>query len=118
MPLRVPISMFCGLPVSVATDPALDEKASPSKYGSAGRAAASTRATTSGVHITQTVSFTSSAESVPATSTSTARSARGPCARRSATQAIQRKIPARAITLVITIMPSSRTSVSHEIASR
>ena len=42
-------------------------------------------ATTSGVHIRQTVSLTISAESVPATRTSIARSVRAPCARLSAT---------------------------------
>ena len=40
------------------------------------------------------------------------------CARRSATQEMKRKTPACAITLVITIIPSSSTSVSQEMASR
>ena len=74
-------------------------------------------ATTSGVHITQMVSLTKSADSTPAVRTSTASNVCGPCALRSAAQLTQRKMAARAITLVITIMPSSSTSVSQEMAS-
>jgi len=72
------MSMFCGLPVRVATLPALEAKASPSRYGKAGSAAASTSASTMGVHITHTVSLTRSAESPPATTIRIASSARGP----------------------------------------
>ena len=110
--------MFCGLPVSVATLPALEAKASARRYGSGGSRASSTSASTMGVHIKQMVSFTSSAESPPATATMARSNVRGPCARSSAAQLTQRKIPARAMSEVRIIIPSRRTRVSQLIASR
>jgi hypothetical protein len=70
------------------------------------------------VHITQTVSLTRKAERSPATMTTAARRLFGPCARRRATKETQRKIPARAITELKTIMPRRSTMVSQLIASR
>ena len=75
-------------------------------------------ARTTGVHIRQTVSFTSTADSPPATATTAPRSVAGACARFSAVCATQRKMPARAISELKIIIPRSRTRVSQLIASR
>ena len=69
--------MFCGLPVGVATEPALDPNASASRKGIGLRRASIVSCTTSGVNIRQMVSLTRSEESSPATSTIATSSRRG-----------------------------------------
>ncbi len=61
--------MFCGLPVGVATEPALAPKHTASRYGSGGSLASRQHCSTSGVTIRHTVSLTSTADKSPATAT-------------------------------------------------
>ena len=68
-----PISMFCGLPISVAAEPMLLAQASPMRYGMGFRRARSTVTARTGVKARQTISFTNTAESEPLTSISSSR---------------------------------------------
>lgn len=81
---KLPISMFWGLPVSVATLPTLAAVASAIRYGTGGRPSRRVRSTTSGAITTQITSFTKSAESVPAATTTAASAPTGVLARRMA----------------------------------
>jgi hypothetical protein len=78
------MSMFCGLPVKVATEPELEAMQTASRYGMGGSRASSTTASTSGVSMRQTVSFTRKAESTALTAATMTSSQRGECARRTA----------------------------------
>src|SRR6266566_4086106 len=72
-PLQIPTSMFCGLPVTDATDPTLAPIASPIRYGFGLTRSGPSAASSTGVTTRQMVSFTNSAESSPPpTTTATA----------------------------------------------
>jgi hypothetical protein len=60
-----PISMFCGLPVIVATLPMFDAVATAMTYGTAGTLSRCAICTTNGVMTRQTMSLTRNAESTP-----------------------------------------------------
>src|SRR6266699_618836 len=65
VPLQMPTSMFCGLPVTESTEPTLAPMASPSRYG-VGRTRSGPRAASrTGVTTRQMVSLTKNADSSP-----------------------------------------------------
>ncbi len=70
------MSMFCGLPISVAAEPTFDPAARPSRNGTGSSLRRAQPSTSSGAIARHTMSFTSTAESAPATRT-TASSSRG-----------------------------------------
>src|SRR4051794_41955411 len=65
MPEKDPISMFCGLPVMVATLPMFELVATASKYGSGGRFIRLVMLSTKGTMTRHTMSFTKNAERIP-----------------------------------------------------
>ena len=65
----MPIIMFCGLPVMVATLPMFDAMATASRYGTGLRPSRRVISSTSGVSTRHMVSLTKNAEKTPATST-------------------------------------------------
>jgi hypothetical protein len=62
---RDPISMFCGLPVTVATLPIFDAVATATRYGMGGSSRRRAMCNTNGVMTRHTMSFTRNAESKP-----------------------------------------------------
>ena len=76
-----PISMFCGLPISVAAEPTLAAQASASRNGTGSRPRRAHTSTSTGAIARQTMSLASSAESPPAAATRSASSASGEAAR-------------------------------------
>ena len=85
------MSMFCGLPVKVATEPALEAMHTASRYGMGGRRASSTTTSTSGVSIRQMVSLTRKADRKALVHATATRSSRGVWALRSAQAPAARK---------------------------
>ena len=77
MPDRLPTSMFCGLPVIVATLPMLDPMATASSNGSGDSPRSAATSSTMGVNIRHTVSLTNIADSTPAATVMATTSARG-----------------------------------------
>ena len=72
-----PMTMFCGLPISVAAEPALAAPASPARYGRTSRPRAASPAHSSGVITNTTTSLTSTADSTPPSATVSASSVLG-----------------------------------------
>jgi len=62
IPLEMPISMFCGLPVTVIALPTFDAKASPRRYGAGRNSSDRSVITSTGVKTRQMVSLMKSAE--------------------------------------------------------
>jgi hypothetical protein len=112
------MSMFCGLPVKVATEPLLEPMHTASRYGTGGRRASSTTASTSGVSIRHTVSLTRKADSSALMPVTATRSSRGVCASRTVCAPAARKNAACAMDAASIIIPSSRTRVSMSTACR
>lgn len=71
------MSMFCGLPISVAAEPTFAAAARASRNGMGSRRGPAHDSTTIGAIARHTTSFASTADSPPATSTSTASSVPG-----------------------------------------
>src|SRR5205085_10766269 len=65
MPEKDPISMFCGLPVMVATLPMFELVATASKYGSGGKFIRLVMLSKKGTMTRHTMSFTKNAERIP-----------------------------------------------------
>ena len=84
MPEKLPTSMFCGLPVSVATLPTLAAVASAIRYGTGGRRSRRARSSTMGAITRHTTSLTKSADSTPAAAMIKASRPTGVWARRTA----------------------------------
>ena len=72
-----PISMFCGLPISVPAEPTLEAQASASRNGTGSRPRRAHTSTSTGAMARQTMSLASIAESAPAVRTTSASSAAG-----------------------------------------
>ena len=73
----VPISMFCGLPVIVATLPMLEPVATPRSSGTGERLVKRAASMTIGANTRQMVSLTKSADRMPAANTTATSSADG-----------------------------------------
>ena len=111
------ISMFCGLPVMVATLPMFEAVASASRYGSGRWPRAIAISMTIGVKIRQMVSLTKSAERMPLTNTTATSSSRGSWTRCATARTTSRKKPAMRRCAISTIIPNSRISVRKSIAA-
>ena len=109
---KLPIMMFCGLPVMVAVEPTFEAIASASRYGAGRRLSASVRSSTSGDSTRQIASLTRNAENTPATVTTATSSSSGRWARRITQTVATAKKPDRRRFATTIIMPSSSVSVS------
>jgi hypothetical protein len=112
MPDWVAMSMFCGLPTRVSAQPTLDPQPSASTNGSTGRRRSFTTPSNRGASSTHTVSFTSTAESSPATYVVPTSSARAEWACRSSRRATAAKKPPTSKWPLMSMVPNSSTSVS------
>ena len=112
MPEKLPIIMFCGLPVIVATLPIFAAMATARRYGIGFRRSRRVISSTSGVSTRHMVSFTKNAEKKPDTSTIAASSRMGRCACSTthALTAVKNPDSRRLATTII--MPNSRVIVS------
>ena len=113
---KLPIIIFCGLPVIVAVEPTFDAIATASRYGTGLRFWPKVSSSTNGAITRQIASFTRNAENVPETATMAASNSNGRCTRR-ATQALTnaKKPEIRRFATTI-IMPSSRVMVCRSTA--
>ena len=94
MPEKDPISMFCGLPVILATLPIFDAVATANRYGNGSSRSLRVMLSTNGTITRQTISFTKNAESTPDVKT-TAGNRRDGFSRRSTISAFHSKNPTR-----------------------
>ena len=117
MPEKLPMSMFWGLPVRVATLPTLAAVARASRYGTGGSRSWRTTASTTGARTRQITSLTKSAERTPAARATTARSPSGPRAHRTAQCVTRWKKPESLRYAATTIMPKRSTSVLASTAA-
>ena len=105
---KLPIMMFCGLPVIVAVEPMFDAIATASRYGTGLRRIAAYSSSTSGASTRQIASLTRNAEKTPEVAT-TAHSKRKAAWRASNTQALAiAKKPDRRRLATTIIMPSKQ----------
>src|SRR5262249_21410921 len=111
-----PISMFCGLPVTVAALPMLDAVASARRYGSGRCRRASATSMTTGVNTRQIVSWRKSADSPPVTKTSASSTITGCVVRPLTRRTSAARPPASLRCATRTIMPKRSTSVRKLIA--
>src|SRR5712664_3797154 len=111
MPEKLPTSMFCGLPVSVATLPTFAAVARAIRYGTGGRWSRRVTASTRGASTRQTTSFTKKAESTPAAPVTAPSRASGVRALRIVHAMTRPKNPERRRYAVTIIMPKSSTRV-------
>jgi len=93
MPEKLPTSMFCGLPVRVATLPTLAAVASAIRYGTGGRRSWRTRSSTIGAITRQTTSLTNNADNTPAATMMSPSRPTGVWARRTTAWVTRRKKP-------------------------
>ena len=110
------MSMFCGLPVIVATLPMFDAVASASRYGTARWPRDSATSIRIGVNTRQIVSFTKSADSTPVVNTTVTSSTAGCLTRTTIARATVLKNRASRRLAMSTIIPKSRMSVRKSIA--
>src|SRR5579864_1472394 len=112
-----PMSMFCGLPVIVATLPIFEAVATASKNGSGCRRILLVRTKTKGTITKQTMSFTRNADRIPEVKITAGRNARG-CRCFSTASVVHSKKPERCRLPTISIMENSRTIVGKSIRRR
>src|SRR6266436_3748379 len=77
MPEKLPMSMFCGFPVKVATLPTFAAVTSATRYGTGGSASCRVASSTTGARTRHTTSLTKNAERTPEATTTVASSASG-----------------------------------------
>jgi hypothetical protein len=118
MPDCEAMSIFCGLPIDVAHEPAFALVASAMRYGLPSRPERRAISATSGVNIRQIVSFKKSAESTPETKTTIASRIRGERAIESTRPPAMRKKPDTRRFATIIIMARRRASVSVSTTAR
>src|SRR5215813_422292 len=111
MPEKLPTSMFCGLPVKVATLPTFAAVTRAIRYGTGGNTSWRVASSTTGASTRHTTSFTKNADRTPEATTTAASSVRGVLARRSAQVITRRKNPERRRYAVTIIIPNRSTSV-------
>ena len=107
---KLPIMMFCGLPVMVAVEPMFDAIATANRYGTGLRPIASVNSSTSGASTRQMASFTRNAEKTPAVPTTPQSRIKGALAR-SMTQAVAMAKNPDSRRLATTIMMPSRSVI-------
>src|SRR5579883_3073208 len=115
---KLPIRIFCGLPVIVAVLPIFEAMAIASRYGAGLRLSRETSSRTSGVSTRQIASLTRKAEKKPEVAMTAKSSSSGWRARVTTQLLTRRKKPERRRLPTTIIMPSSRASVATSIACR
>ena len=109
---KLPIIMFCGFPVMVATLPILAAMATASRYGTGLRRSLPVISTTRGVRTRHMVSLTKKAEKMPATRTIPINRGRGRWAWRTTQALTTAKNPESRRLATTIIMPNSSRIVS------
>jgi hypothetical protein len=113
-----PTMMFCGLPLTVATEPMFMAAASASRLGSGRTRYAREASTTNGVSMMAIVSLRKTAESAPDPKTSATRKAKGLAAKRTSLAMTAAKNPLWASCALRTMTPKRNTRVTASSAAQ
>ena len=117
VPLQMPTSMFCGLPVTESTEPTLAPIARPMRYGVGRTRSGPSAASSTGVTTRQIVSFTKNADNSPPPTTTPRSRRSGVRARRSTHSAAHSKNFPTSRYPTISMRPRRNTSTSKSMAA-